>query len=186
VRAAAAATLLVLVATATPSARAGSPAFTWTVSASDQDPYVNTSAPWELIQELYVWVIPREDLDFRSSHFDLVASGDLSVLYLLPINGFLTLATPPACGWIYATYCREEPVAGAILGVWSAGHGGALCMSDCDGTNCSVTCDLREYANSYIGFSSDGSAPCTFTTDGSCSPVSVEAGSWGSIKSTYR
>ena len=156
------------------------------------------------IHDLHIRVVGQHDFDKNlvSTLFDArylaVDSLDLGAITclfgLLPLPdelgylpaGFLNLATPPACGWIYATYCQEEPTAAARLLAFSAGFGGTICPGPCEGTNCSTDCGLLEYANSYVGFASDGSEPCELATVGPCLPVSAVPGSWGSIKATYR
>ena len=83
------------------------------------------------------------------------------------------------------------PGAGTVLGQWTfldfTGLGGNACLVNSPGgVNGTVDCDVvnpQVNANAVTGYTTDGSSPCTTDT---CTTVSVEAQSWGGVKSLYR
>ena len=86
--------------------------------------------------------------------------------------------------------CPTEPMpVGDFLMIDATGLGLQLypCPSAQNDLNVSVNCvALQMYPNDYVGYASDGSPAPTNCGGIPCALVSVEASSWGSVKSLYR
>lgn len=154
--------------------------YQWTISASSTDPYVNTGVPTPGVYDLFLW---------------LVCAGDgASVLEfgLDTTNGQIVgfdygPHTPIPGGVAFAGCLAATPQVVLRMIAFDEGQGVNVCFfTGGIGTlgvrNCQPGSDLFPMA--WIGFSSDGTPPCT---SGVCDgPVSVDASAWGSIKALYR
>jgi hypothetical protein len=171
----------------TPGAMA-SPEFAMlTLSASDTDPYVVTSSPWVGEQTLYVWNHPSI-VDTRGSEFGL--SGTLTVIDLATRPGVTNSGTSDSPILTYEE-CTYSAVIAEVRVVDAVGAGGTLGFgpSTQSGKNCSDVCAWDRWeSHIYQNFASDGTVPtdgrdshpdCAFT-------VSVDPGTWGRIKASYR
>jgi hypothetical protein len=169
------------------SSAANAEHYLWTLSASTTDPYDNTAAPTAGLSEVQLWLACSTE-GMSSAQFDVeVTSGHIVILAWTPCCGFL-LNGPSLCPFLAVGGCPSGPIrAGWFLVFDPAGWGGSLCIVECEtsGLNHTVDCGVTPqlWPNAWIGFSSDETPPCS---SGDCGPVSVEAESWGRIKSVYR
>lgn len=162
--------------------------YLWTLSASDTDPYANTSAPWVGFAEIHLWLACSTE-GMSAAEFNVVSqTGNLLLLYWTPCCGFLFTEPGPCFPLLAVGGCPSGPARAGWFGVFDfTGQGGSLCIVPCDssGLNRTATCgaDPQWHPNAWIGFASDGTAPCS---GGGCGPISVEGDSWGRVKSLYR
>ena len=170
--------------------------FCWTFISPNANGTMQTAEPWTGVRSLYVGVGGYSPGGGGYNRFEFSFSGSLTVLDLIPMNGAVNQGTVTAPSIVLPT-CELvfPPVVAEIRVLDNTGLGGTLCFTDSQDTdrNCGFYChDLPELqvwlTSMYSGFSSDGSVPCqgTATSDGCQMPVSVEAHSWGRIKSVYR
>ena len=161
--------------------------YSWSISASDTDPNVNTApVPASGPASYYLWLT-------CTSSF----SGAASAEFKIDVVGFFWSNFTPVLGVLNFGAgqdlvlglggCRTADFLAGTVNVFATGGPGALCfaLSDANGSNVSVDCDPVNpvtHANAYTGLQTDGSDPCSF---GSCT-VSVESDTWGSIKGLYR
>ena len=168
-----------------PIARAGDvggPPYTWTLSASAIDPYVNVGDPSFGILELYLWAVPSEPDGWQGACFDFEATG-MVLLAMTPTGGIQITD-----GCFYAFSCPSTPVVVAVLIMLDLV--GEICMvpSPITGTNCTVDCGTppQVWENSWIGYTNSSPTPCSYETWAPCGSVSVEPDTWGRIKAEYR
>jgi hypothetical protein len=85
-----------------------------------------------------------------------------------------------------------EPSLGIFeIHLWLAldptGQGGSVCILPCPATGANYTVDCsampEAHPNAWIGFSNNGTPPCS---GGECGPISVSNESWGRVKSLYQ
>jgi hypothetical protein len=163
--------------------------FGWTLSDSNTDPMSNqgtfTAAG---LLTLYLWYYcTNNDRGLASAEFDIASSNPVNII------AAFTAINPP---WLNAGGATNLllavggcpsglSVAGSFL--ISANGPGQYCLTtSAIGNNVSVNCvDLNTYDNDWIGYSTDGTAPCT-SPETLCFIVAVENTSWGSVKSLYR
>lgn len=159
----------------------------WSISASSTDPAVNTAsvAPG-LPANLYLHMACATVDGMSAMEADVQASG-LLFLSFVPLNGTLNAGAGPALLLAVGGCPGAGFVAGA-LSVLNLGAGGDLCLvpSAANGTNGTVDCDTIDPMlsdNAVAGFSTSGNGCRTGDCGGS---VSVEAQSWGGVKSLYK
>ena len=159
--------------------------FGWTISGSVTDPDVNTGVATNGVASLYLWLDCGIGNGMASAEFDLCAVG-INPLAFTTMNGFLNAGG--ATNLLLAVGgCPNGPiVAGSILVLDLPGNI-CPCPAAANGNNVTVECaTLALVLNDYRGYASVG-VPCeTNANIPLCEPVSVEDGSWGSIKSLYR
>ena len=159
----------------------------WSVSGSSTDPFVNTGTASMAVTNLYLWLACSEGSGMSAAEFDMVVTG-ISPLAFTPMNGFLNAGTFPAL-LLAVGGCPNGPlVAGSILVLDLPGNiafapsaaNGILGTVDC------VTPVPNLWPMEWRGYDNTG-APAPESKPGDlCEVVSVEDGSWGSIKSLYR
>lgn len=168
--------------------------YTWTISASPMDPYVNTTAfvPGLLTYYLhYACSTPEPEGPggAAAAEFGLYSTNlSNSIVALIPTAGFLNAgtATEPllaiagcetgprraanllVLNAIQAQYCFRPSAANGILGT----------------VDCSA--DPSIWDTDWIGLSLEDGPPCDAGTANCTKPVSVEETSWGKMKSLYR
>jgi hypothetical protein len=143
--------------------------FGWTISSSGTDPFANEDPPPEPgVITLYLWLACTWDEGASEAAFDL--GGGYSILAFTPTNGFIN-ATGPSDPILYAMECPYGPIVAAELLVYDTGAGGTICFEP---SSYSGDCYTRGYMLprdkwpiDYIGYSSDGTEPCSFFVEGS-------------------
>jgi hypothetical protein len=169
---------------ALPRAEAAPPAFFWTISASDTDPWVNRAEPRLGFRSLYLWFVGGSAGGMSSAEFRI--AGTLTVLELRPMNNFRIDGTQHTVSY---PGCANGPMVAAELVVLES-TGGGLCLAPSLATraNCTASCSASpaRFTNSYVGYASDGGGPCVIEAFDSCAPISVEPRPWGAVKGRYR
>jgi hypothetical protein len=177
--------LLVLSILLAAAANATAEDYLWTISASATDPYMNTGAPNPgVLTTLHVW-LACSTMGMSAAIFELEADG-MTVLAFTPCCGFLNVGAPSPCLLLATGGCPSGPIrAGELLVLDFVG--GRVCPIPCrfEEDNYTVDCgpEPEIHLNAWIGYASDGSAPCA---QGFCGPISVEDESWGRVKGLYR
>lgn len=161
--------------------------FGWTLSNSLTDPHANQGTFVSGILTLYLhYYCTTNPTGLASAEFDLASSNPANlVLAFTPMNGFLNAGG--ASNLLLAVGgCPAGPVAAGSFLI-SANIAGQYCLTTSTiGNNVSVNCvQLNVYDNDWVGYSNDGSGPCT-SPETLCFTVAVEDASWGAIKSLYR
>jgi hypothetical protein len=131
--------------------RAQSAPYRWTISASDTDPFVNSTSPPGTNATFYLWLEcsnpPGAVLDgMASAEFDIVATGSLLLLGTEPVNGFFNAGTTSSL-LLAVGNCEGGPIVAANLLVLDQGGGGTIGLEASAGGNkgvvdCSPTPDL--------------------------------------------
>ena len=159
--------------------------FGWTLSASASDPLASTGAPVPGLVNVYLWYYCSNVNGLASAEFDI--AGSAAPLSFTAANGFLN-AGGAANLLLAVGGCPSGPVlAGNFLVFDAAGMGFSLCpaASQANGLNVSVECvTLEVYENDFIGYTSDGSPPCT-SVENLCI-IAMDGKSWASVKGLYR
>jgi len=178
-------TVLAMLAMA--SSAFGQVLYGWSVSGSATDANVNTGTPTGGVGTFYLWFNCNDGDGMSAAEFDMVVTG-ISPLAFTPMNGFLNAGTFPAL-LLAVGGCPNGPlVAGSILVLDLPGNiafapsaaNGILGTVDC------VTPVPNLWPMEWRGYDNTG-APAPESKPGDlCEVVSVEDGSWGSIKSLYR
>ena len=163
----------------------------WTISGSPVDPLVLEGEPSGGLDTLYIWLVcTNADLPtsgMSAAEFGL--EGTLTPLSLTPSGGCLNAGSVTS-PMLAATGCPPGPfmVASVLI---QHDKPGFLCFGpSINGYNATVDCSTNPvlWPNYFQGYSSQGS-PCSNLCpewlDCSCS-LSVDASSWGFIKSLYR
>lgn len=142
--------------------------FGWTISSSDKDPFANEDPPPASgLITLYLWLACTSAEGVTEAAFDL--GGSYSALALIPANGFLN-ATGASDPVLYVGGCPSGPVVAAEILVYDAGTGGTVCFEpsshsgECYTRGCWPPRD--RWPIDYIGYSSDGTEPCSFFVEG--------------------
>ena len=157
--------------------------FGWTISSSTSDPFQNTGAPTGGPNTLYMWIgCSSGQTGAASSEFAVTGS-----MFWGGIAGSLPqyLFTGSQTDLLGAF--GGGPGGGTMVGIINVfDFGGTLCFgpSVANARNITVGQDGKGYPNDYIGYTSDGSAPCVSADF--CAPTAVELDTWGNIKSMYR
>ena len=159
----------------------------WSLSASNTDPSVNTAAPTGTPASInvYLWLdCVNPALGAGAMECALQITGFFPGSFTA-LNGALATGAPDL---LLAIPCATTPTLLGQQGVLDFGTGGTVCMvNSSNGNNVTVDCDPLDpqlHAHAIHGFSSIvGTDPCQ---SGSCTIVSVEQSSWGSIKDLYR
>jgi hypothetical protein len=163
--------------------------FGWTLSDSSTDPMSNQgtfTAPGLLTLYLHYYCT-NNARGLASAEFDVVSSSPVNII------AAFTAINPP---WLNAGGATNLllAVGGCPLGpslagsfLISASAPGQYCLApSAVGNNVSVNCvDLTVYPNDWVGYSDDGTPPCT-SPETLCFIVAVEDASWGTVKSLYR
>jgi hypothetical protein len=163
--------------------------FGWTLSASPADPFANTATPSFGVANVYLWLFCGTGNGMASAEFDL--GGTLNPLAFTTMNGFLN-AGGAANLLLAVGGCPNDPsmVGGPAGFALIIDVGGNMCFQPSAANNLLTTVECGTLALSpmeFIGYASDGSVPCMVMAGSElCFQVSVEDGSWGSIKSLYR
>ncbi len=170
------------------SAMAQEPVYGFSISTSDTDPYMNAAdAPFGF-GNLFLWFA-------CSDHVDGISAAEFSIEGTIPVFGFeaqngwnnfgnntmpqLGVGGCPTGPVVAATILVNDAV-GGVIDLGPAASGGLFATS-CD--------PVVAYLLFYVGFASDGSEPPSNAPNPGmlCETiVSVEDGSWGSIKGLYR
>ena len=173
---------LTLVAT---SAFAQTENYGWSISASSTDPGVNVgSVAPGLPASLYLH-LDCTTIDGMAAMEANIAVNGLLFLSFTPLNGVLNAGAGPAL-LLAVGGCPTADFLAGTIGVLNLGAGGDVCLvPSAGGTNGTVDCDTIAptlYPNAVTGFTTQGDA-CVV---GDCRLVSVEAQSWGGVKSLYK
>jgi hypothetical protein len=164
--------------------------FGWTVSSSSTDAFAHIGSPAGTPQliTLYLWIACDTGVTgAAASEFGLSSTGVITVSGVVGSQPQF-LFTGSVTDLLGAF--GGGPGGGTMVGIVTAfdqGTGGGVCFvpSASNGRNITVGVDGNGYDNDYIGYDSAGGVPCE--SPAFCDvPVSVESGSWGSIKSLYR
>ena len=164
------------------------PPITWTLSASPIDPWANSGGITSGILELYLWALPIEAEGWEASCFGFATSGAMTLLGVTPIFG---VQLDDGC--IFAIGC--PPLATPAATVLVLDLGGEICFTSSpdQGTACTVDCHPvpQAWENSWIGYTSLGTTPCSYESWAPCMALGVEldpsaSTPWGRIKAEYR
>jgi hypothetical protein len=176
-----------------PTARAEP--YGWAISASSTDPFQQTGPALGEpgVTSLWLWLVCDHVGGIAAAEFDLVTTGDLQAFnFAAPYPTWINVGTAATSLMLVAGGCPTTPLLAGEIVLVDLGHGGTVCLAPSapNGLNATVDCSYpqpRVFANSVLGFSSDGSPPCVV---GTCSdPTGVgqmEASSWGRVKGIYR
>lgn len=125
------------------SAHAQAP-YSWTISASSSDPYVNTASPSGPLATYYVWFLCTGDPELggaQVAHFGITTGNpDLPILAVYPNVPWLNAGT---LGCLYlATICQTGPSLAATVIVLNPNLVPfSLCIEPCLGEKETVDCD---------------------------------------------
>jgi hypothetical protein len=169
------------------SAAADAERYLWTLSASDTDPYANIAEPSLGIFEIHLWLACSTEGMSAAEFFVEDTTGNLVLLAWTPCCGFL-LNGPGPCPFLAVGGCPSGPQrAGWFTVLDPTGQGGSVCILPCPATGANYTVDCsatpEAHPNAWIGFSNNGTPPCS---GGECGPISVNDESWGRVKSLYQ
>ena len=161
--------------------------FGWTLSNSATDPHANQGTFTAGILTLYLHYACTNNIrGLASAEFDIASSNPANlVLAFTPMSGFLNAGG--ATNLLLAVGgCPPGPLAAGSFLI-SANAPGQYCLTTSTiGNNVSVNCvDLNVFVNDWVGYSNDGTPPCT-SPETLCFIVAVENASWGTVKSLYR
>lgn len=177
------------------AAFAEAPFYGWTISASSSDPFVNEIPYSPGIPTVYLWFAcsvapPDGPGGMAAAEFALCTDnpGNL-VLSLTPLNGFLNAGTPNEV-LLAVGACPTGPMlAGEILLMVNTPGRLCFCPSDANAYRVTVDCSSAPelWGVTWIGLDvGSGSGVCEEGWAACATPTSVEASSWGTIKSLYR
>ncbi len=144
--------------------------FGWTISSSETDPFANEDPPPAPgVITLYIWLACASDEGMTEAAFDL--GGSYSVLALTPATGFLN-ATGASDPLLSVAGCPTGPVVAAEILIYDAtGTGGNLCFEPSSHSGDCYTCGCwpprDRWPIDYIGYSNDGTEPCSYFVEGS-------------------
>lgn len=163
-----------------PAAVQADSGYEFSLSASDSDPFENIATPTDTMRNIYLWATCIED-GLAAFEGDLTST--LTVLGFNPLNGVLNIGG--ATNLLLAVPgCPYGANVNFLLGYWVVQDvGGSLCLEPSaangllGGVDCAADPVLTE-APIVIGFSSNGSPPCS--TGVAACPVGG-GGSFGSF-----
>lgn len=194
--------LLLLVAPSGVLAQSGY--YGWSISASNTNPFDNNPPnPGAGAPFLYLWYLggcypgPPGSEGVSAAEFRIVSANcNWSVLAFTPMNGFLNASTdtPGATGFdlLLATACTSTSaiVAGSIIMSADGSPGKVgLGLSNLNGIASGVDCVLFQEQPwpakmRFVGYATqDAGAPQDHGND--CTTTSVNAETWGKVKSLY-
>lgn len=153
----------------------------FSISASDQDPYVNMSPPTDGPRNLYLWATCVED---GLAAFELGFTGTLNVWGFNPMNGVMNAGTAtdlmlaiPGCPYgqsldlVLGFWVVNDDGGSACLGASSSGLIGAV---DCNQVDPGLTVDPI-----VRGFSSGLGAPCVLGASACSGEGGASSGGFG-------
>jgi len=159
------------------------PPYTWTLSSSLTDPYVNTGPATNGVVQLYLWAVPGSGEGWTRTSLWFSTDQGIPFLAASPLNGI----SIPETYYFAVEGCPVQPI--PVADVLVLDIPGEICITPnpLTGTNCTWNCSEPPVAwqNSTIGYSNQGT-PCAFETWDPCGTVGVESDTWGRIKATYR
>jgi hypothetical protein len=180
--------------------------YTWSISASNVDPFVNSAAPPPAsLATFYLWFVegchPADTGGMASAEFKVKPSAAWPMVAIIPQNGFLDAgpgATAAGKNFLLAVgSCPVGPVVAANLLITTNGGGGRVGFTVSDNVsglsnqNGTVDCDPNPSLHLWpefvrcVGFATTDMLP--FQSHGSgCTVTPVEGSSWGQIKGLYR
>lgn len=143
----------------------------------------HSSEPWLGQRALYVWICGGFN-DFAQTEFGI--DTDFEIVDLIPRSGVVNIGTVTSPVLVYPQ-CETFHLLAELVVEDTTGEGGAVCLVDStpNEINCTQDCYGSPLSNNYLGFSSNGTAPCEGLSS-SCGTVSVGNLGWGSVKSRYR
>lgn len=186
--------------------------YTWSVSASETDPFVNTGpVPNDDFLFFYLWFVegchPSPPGGMYSAEFKLATSPSWTIVGTFAQNSFLEAGPAPdpsGKNFILAVAgCPTGPVVARSMFLSSTNQPGRVDFTVTDEdfygwdlnqviatANCEDPPVLSEWpANmAVIGYATEGAGPHQLSGNG-CTvggPVSVESRSWGRMKALYR
>lgn len=170
------------------TAQAMAEPYGWTLSLSNSDPMANTGATFPGFGTVYLWLNCTTPLD---------PGGAAAFGAEVGFTGFSTIAGfTPSAGVLNAGSATHPllaiggcPVGPVVVGSFTViGVSGTMCLGTvADPDVITVDCDLitpTEFPSAVIGMDNAGGVPCSTGTQ--CPLISVEANTWGSVKSLYR
>jgi len=142
--------------------------YDFTLSASDTDPYANTSVATDSLRSVYLW---GTCLERGLSAFEGELIANLPVLGFVPLNGILNAGSSVHL-LLAVPECPSGPDANLLMGYWILVDGGVrMCLgpSSVNGILGAVDCELPLpnlwESPGVLGFASDGSVPCDIGTN---------------------
>jgi hypothetical protein len=175
-------------------AQATGSSYGWTISASNTDPYQNTTPFVGGLKTVYLWYAcstPAPGPGGMSAAELAICPADPGnlVLAVSPQNGFLNAGTSPDM-LLAIGGCPTGPVVAANVIVFHTVPGQwCLCPSGLNAVIGAVDCAPApqihefEWVGLYVG---TGQEPCS-DGEAQCErPISVEGRSWGELKGLYR
>lgn len=180
-------TLLVLAGGQT--VRAQDPTYGWTVSADSQDPFANEGLWIPGLLTLHLWFACNANDGMYAAEIGLRCSNPANaILAFTPASGFLNAGNSTDLLLVVAG-CPNAPLrAGEILLLSNAP--GQVCLApgafygELETIDCSST--PQGWPIEWIGFSDEGTAPCSMDWAFCMGSIGVEGRSWGSVKGFYR
>lgn len=175
---------------------AAAQSFGWTISNSESSPYSNTGSiddgPTPDTGRLYLWYSCTTHIGgLAAAEFDVVEkNGGPVPTGFVPRNGFLNGGGPTALQLVAGQCLMTDAVlAGEFLLPADASIPEIeLCIvpSELNGRDVSVTCDSSIYENDNIGFAKPGQPCSSIPSSTLCPTYTVNAETWGEVKSLYR
>lgn len=153
--------------------------FEWALSASNVSPYENTASATVGESTVYLWV-SCTFLEYVSGA-ELTLEGTLDFVDFTPEPAVLNSGSG-ADLVLAVSGCPPVFLAGAITVNDPTGQGGELCMAQGGVTYDCAHGGPFSHATGFIGFSTDGTAPCM---DMLCPVDMVLPESWGRTKGRY-
>ena len=153
------------------------PQYQWSINSGGYP----TGPPFLGEKDLNLW-LDCADLPASAAQMDVI--GTLEAIAFLPASGVTNTATLPTLDLSFSP-CIGRPLpywtfVGTLTVRDTLGIGGRLCLS---GTNVTRNClQGTDHANSYRGFSTDGTPPCYV---GGCPVDYALPDTWGRVKALY-
>jgi hypothetical protein len=139
--------------------------YSWTISSSSTDPFVNTGPATSGVATKYLWLVCSDvpgtsASGMSSAAFGIVEEG-IDLLGINPMNGFLNASSDPSCLLLAVGGCPSGPVVVASIVVLD--FPGTLCLAPCPSWAEPLTVDCEAtpaaWGVAWIGYSNRG-GPC--------------------------
>ena len=180
------------------NAFADQPPYGWSISASETDPFVNTTDGVAGFKTVYLWFVCSTPETgggpggMASAEF-VVCADAANIVGTVLVNGFLNAGPPPSGGNIDLLLavgsCPEGPVVAVNILMTNTGSGQVcICPVPKNGNQVTVDCAPAPTAwpIEWIGLDKGTGQSCGEGDVNCDKPVSVEDSSWGTIKGLYR
>ena len=156
--------------------------FVWTISGSDQDPFLLWEPPFLGESTVYLWMACDVSGGYGAIEADMDFSGTLEVLSFTTLNGTSNSGTLPNVHLTFPS-CQNGFLAGSLTVRDSTGAGGTLCLSGANVTRDCGGLGGVYRPNFYFGYATPGPIQCSL---GNCGIDYAMPGTWGRVKAEFR